>query len=599
MTAGWAVARERVVAVVASLPSGRTQVGTGYLVTGCLVVTAEHCTRDKITGAAAPQLRVVRASDGAELTPVDIVASAEQDIALLTLPPGGFGHDYAQPVYARVDQEHTGVLSDCVTIGFPLFQYDTDTRQRSTAELHGVIYQTDAAESGRLLMREPLLSSVSSPATLSTESAWGGLSGAVVFHAGEALGVVVEHHPQQSGSAVQLASFDQLAERAQVDPIAAQMATALGLTGAEPLPVATADGSWANPAASSDLSAGVRVPASAGPEAGWEAWRDTALLPDDVAALEVLISPSGHHVAIAANDGTVTVARSDGDLRRHLVDGHHLAFAGDGAQLVVAHNQDVQLVSLGSGEIRRLATVNGTISGLVSNGHFVLVAASNLDENLARGLAHAGEKHPPRNPGSPDDLLCIVDLRSGEMSEHDSWHEISPRMAVTADGHRLALAATPLFGRSFIAVIDVPTWQRRSKLRLDKNETVTCMAFHPDSLALAAGTTAGRVDVFLTATESSRGPIHLDVGGHVHTVAFSDDGRHVVVAAEGSAQLWQLSPPERLGLLPMAACRAAAWVDGRLIAAGAYTQRARTRKESWALPGFALTGEVRVATVDL
>ena len=41
---------DRVVAVAATLQDGREQVGSGYLVSGRLVLTAEHCSRDKVTG---------------------------------------------------------------------------------------------------------------------------------------------------------------------------------------------------------------------------------------------------------------------------------------------------------------------------------------------------------------------------------------------------------------------------------------------------------------------------------------------------------------------------------------------------------------------
>jgi uncharacterized protein YbjT (DUF2867 family) len=44
------VRADRVAAVVATLEDRREQFGSGYLVSGRLVVTAEHCTRDKVTG---------------------------------------------------------------------------------------------------------------------------------------------------------------------------------------------------------------------------------------------------------------------------------------------------------------------------------------------------------------------------------------------------------------------------------------------------------------------------------------------------------------------------------------------------------------------
>ena len=66
--AAWAgVPADRVVAVVAELASGRTQWGSGFLVTAGLVLTAWHCTVDKESesGAAPVSLSVFRKADGA------------------------------------------------------------------------------------------------------------------------------------------------------------------------------------------------------------------------------------------------------------------------------------------------------------------------------------------------------------------------------------------------------------------------------------------------------------------------------------------------------------------------------------------------------
>ena len=80
-----AVDADRVVAVVAELKSGTFQPGTGFLIDGRSVLTAEHCTRDKTTHEPAVRVTVVcqdgRESD-AEIGPV----SQSLDIALLALP---------------------------------------------------------------------------------------------------------------------------------------------------------------------------------------------------------------------------------------------------------------------------------------------------------------------------------------------------------------------------------------------------------------------------------------------------------------------------------------------------------------------------------
>ncbi len=200
------------VAVLASLPGGRLQVGSGFLVSDGLVLTAAHCTRDKVSGEPADSIQVIRATDGAavHVGNESVTATESMDVAVIRLPLPGWSSPVPSVVYARVDREHAGVLDDCVAVGYPLFQLDAGHKKRATAELHGRIYQTDGHEAGRLLLRE--VSFTPGSANLFTEDggAWGGLSGALVFHSGRAIGVVVEHHPRQGSASVQLTAIDRL-----------------------------------------------------------------------------------------------------------------------------------------------------------------------------------------------------------------------------------------------------------------------------------------------------------------------------------------------------------------------------------------------------
>ncbi|MEU4499222.1 bifunctional trypsin-like peptidase domain-containing/SEL1-like repeat protein [Streptomyces sp. NPDC023998] len=234
-------------AVIATLPCGREQVGSGYLVEGRQVLTAEHCTRDRETGAAPLRLRVIRASDGASVEVEDLEATTELDVAVLQLAHPPWEPDLPLPAFARVDRTRSGVLSDCSAIGFPLFQRDPDLRSRRHAELHGTIYQTDESETGRLLMRERLLTSLghedhgTGAGTGPAGSVWGGLSGALVFHVGRALGVVVEHHPRQGNAAVQLVAFDTIQKWAETDETVRGVSEALKLAPPDHLICVTAE----------------------------------------------------------------------------------------------------------------------------------------------------------------------------------------------------------------------------------------------------------------------------------------------------------------------------------------------------------------------
>jgi len=232
----------RVVAVVAELPNGREQVGSGYLVAGRLVFTAAHCTWDKTTGAAALGLQVIRANDGAPARVEDVVAASAMDVAVLRLRDELGESDLPAPVFARVDRTRSGILHDCSAIGYPLFQRDPTQRARRTGELHGIIYRTDEAEASRLLLREPLLSPITER-DLGSEadagergSAWGGLSGALVFHGSLALGVIVEHHPRQGNASVQVVAVDAIRERAKTDEATRRVADTLMLPPVDQLP---------------------------------------------------------------------------------------------------------------------------------------------------------------------------------------------------------------------------------------------------------------------------------------------------------------------------------------------------------------------------
>ncbi len=244
----------RVVAVVATLSSGRVQLGTGYLLSPGVVITARHCTRDKILDQEARSLEVFRATGGAtaqvEVVQCSALGALDVVVLRLTAPPW---QEEIMPVpgFTRVDRGGAGQLTDCAAIGFPLFQYDGASDDRRTAELHGVIYQTDEAITGRLLLREQLLAGV--PAFYGVPHApnqneavqqrpitiWGGLSGAVVFHNGRVLGVVVEHHPRQGPAALQLVAIDKICEAAHQDADDTTVMSLLGLPRPEALPWAS------------------------------------------------------------------------------------------------------------------------------------------------------------------------------------------------------------------------------------------------------------------------------------------------------------------------------------------------------------------------
>jgi tetratricopeptide (TPR) repeat protein len=254
-SSGSAPSVAQVVAVVIDLPDGRQQVGSGYLAGPRRVLTAEHCTRDKRAHGAAAPLRVIRASDGRATTGRVAVASATLDLAVVDLDEP-LADDVPPLRYGRVDRAHARELTGCVALGYPLFQLDPADRSRSLAEIHGVIRVTEDVESGRLVLRDPMLTTVAAPPSVAVEdrrpdSPWGGLSGAVVFHDDLALGVIVEHHPRQGASAVRLLPFDALLTAADGAGLTALLGLA-AMTEIGPPPTAAAAAATAAGAATVD-----------------------------------------------------------------------------------------------------------------------------------------------------------------------------------------------------------------------------------------------------------------------------------------------------------------------------------------------------------
>ncbi|MDX6334576.1 MAG: hypothetical protein QOG05_1916 [Streptosporangiaceae bacterium] len=246
MAGMWAgLPSDRVMAVAADLDTGQVQTGSGYLVTERLVLTAGHCTIDSKTGRPATKLRVVCRSGGPEAFATLLAAQPELDVAVLAVedPPWAVPVVSEPPRFGRVDRSGSGDVHYCQAIGFPLWQVSPEDQERNAAELHGTIRTAAESGSGFLVMRDPLLHHVTIPASANAEdragkSPWGGLSGALVFGRGIALGVVIEHHPRHDGSAMRILPVERFASPpAGGDADTAAVAAALGLPPVDGLPL--------------------------------------------------------------------------------------------------------------------------------------------------------------------------------------------------------------------------------------------------------------------------------------------------------------------------------------------------------------------------
>ena len=246
MAGMWAgLPSDRVMAVVADLDTGQVQIGSGYLVTERLVLTAWHCAIDGKTGRAPTKLRVICRSGGAEAPATLLAAQSELDVAVLAVedPPWVVPVVSEPPRFGRVDGSGSGAVHYCQAIGFPLWQVSPEDQELSAAELHGTIRPSADPGSGLLVMSDPLLHYVTIPASANAEdragkSSWGGLCGALAFGRGIALGVVIEHHPRHDGSAMRILPVERFASSPPGgDADTAAVAAALGVPPADSLPL--------------------------------------------------------------------------------------------------------------------------------------------------------------------------------------------------------------------------------------------------------------------------------------------------------------------------------------------------------------------------
>ncbi|HEV2375455.1 MAG TPA: WD40 repeat domain-containing protein [Streptosporangiaceae bacterium] len=182
--------------------------------------------------------------DGADAAVVVSDMAQGLDVALLAVegdPPWGAELPGGSVAFGRVDREHTGELEGCEAVGFPRWQAG-ETGNRDVGEVHGVIRVLEGMERQRLVLRDPVLGGVTAA---DGGPAWAGFSGAAVFHDGLLIGVIIEHHPRQGDTALELRPIEAVAKAGDDDDAARRLKAALGIGGADALPlVAVGPGRW-------------------------------------------------------------------------------------------------------------------------------------------------------------------------------------------------------------------------------------------------------------------------------------------------------------------------------------------------------------------
>lgn len=459
--ANYGLTRNRVVAVVVALDDGTEQVGSGYLVSDRLVLTAEHATRHKDTSptaAAVTAVWVVQVATGAtaELDAPPL-ADPVLDVAVLTLKtPAAEEWPTDVPVVDMwgVDRAAPGVLIDCVVIGLPRFAYDPRKNLCGTAELHGNVNQTDGAETGHLTMREPTLHGVADP--LTGHAGWRGLSGALVFYQSRALGMVVEHHPYQGDNSVSLIGFEKIAEN---PALRAALSLPVQLP---PAPAWTGGGPADRPIVVEPVFGAAHDATSLGK--CWAALSGTVVLPPDVRCRRATMDQAGRTLVAASEDGTITTLRYDGERRR---------FPVRARKLVLRSEWDCWFSGPGTG-LSRLDLRTGRVTGVIEDPGEILALAAGQDCIVAARI--------PR--GKTGGRLLRVDVRSQNSIEFKAILRVGTQIAVDSAGEvcgyvKLGDATAPQLW--VVSLDDGKTLWKRSIASKGP------VAFSPDGLSLALG----------------------------------------------------------------------------------------------------------------
>jgi TPR repeat protein len=204
-------------------PGGKTSFGSGYLLTGDLVLTAGHV----VDGLKGPcEVRPLGADDWRS---AEVIRLGGCDAALLKLKRAG--ERFAEPV--RLGRLATEKRAPCRAVGFPLAQAKVLERRnvRDTEEMTGEIAPLSGRKKGLLTIHVDGSVPTRGP---SGRSPWEGMSGAALFSGGLLVGIV-SVAPKHFGS-------DRL-EAVPVEALAAELDFEAAVTGdaGRPLVVAAVE----------------------------------------------------------------------------------------------------------------------------------------------------------------------------------------------------------------------------------------------------------------------------------------------------------------------------------------------------------------------
>jgi len=502
-------------------PDGKKCVGSGVLIDGYTVLTADHVAEGSGHG--------VECHAGARaVTAVLRTGTADIDLAILTL--GESAGIVGRLGCAQVARDQWARVEDCSAVGFPRWRKAGDLRRSAQVDGHVPTAEglESTADSG---LRAGFLTLVGNrnpgapdiPSGLLSDSdgrpnPWGGMSGAAVAAGSLVIGVVRSHNLAAGG----------------------QSLTVTPLTGINDLPPRLRDRFWAalGVADTGPLTVLPDPPAQALAQDYYQAVRDMdarawpkalrvlmsihQVKPDyrDVVRLakrarcEILISAGGSAEPVLLDPehvSTIDTIKATG-LKREV---RAVAFSPDSKWLAMAYGRAAVITDLA-----------GTRRHRLKHGHVRIfawgwdVAFSPDGTQLA---TVAGDK-----------TVRIWEVGSGREIQK-IWRGKSPdSVAFSPDGRLLATAGF----RDGARVWDVE--EGTELFTLDPHETVTCVRFSPDGSCIATG--GQEESVCLWNARTRRKVLEVIHPRGVGRVAFSSDSTLLATAGrDGVARVWDTS----------------------------------------------------------